>query len=497
MFLANIADKVYMRLLTYGDLSKILNVNNTAITELVNNGKIPYKRVEDTVRFCPEAIGKWLREKPVLKMDNDKYIERFRKRYLEKVPDVMAAIEEYGKQFSDPHKPKYYYLSRIKNKKHGFLYYVKYLHNGKVVPSRWNTHTNDYEAAERFAVQNRDKILAAYFEKKESRKQCNLYKIFKTYYGENSPYLIIDSKRGRVLNEDARRTYHNVIIKQFIPYLRRNKIKDIEEIDTPFLARFQNYLLSDKKQNGKTIPGIKPQTINHYISYISQIFDHLLVEGYTKINPCKSLITLKIKDEKITGCYEINKLKGVFNKKWESEYSYLLCLIIYTTGMRNGEIERIKLSDITTIDDYRFINISESKTKNGIRIVPLHNFVYERLRRYTNKVKKGNEDFVFSLPGRKTLGSNIFDAANSALAKHTGYSDERLAKENLTFYSGRHFWKTLMDSENLGDIEEYFMGHKTSADVAKRYNHKDKQGKKKLLERTKKVFQILDKHIFI
>jgi len=83
-----------------------------------------------------------------------------------------------------------------------------------------------------------------------------------------------------------------------------------------------------------------------------------------------------------------------------------------------------------------------------------------------------------------------------ALAEFTKYTPEKLEKENITFYSGRHFWKTLMDSEKLGDIEEYFMGHKRSGDVNKRYNHKDKQGKKKLLERTKRVFQILDKHIF-
>jgi hypothetical protein len=55
-----------------------------------------------------------------------------------------------------------------------------------------------------------------------------------------------------------------------------------------------------------------------------------------------------------------------------------------------------------------------------------------------------------------------------------------------------------MSSEGLGnDIEEYFMGHTVSSDVAKLYNHKDRQGKRKLLEKTKKVFAILDKRIFV
>jgi len=55
----------------------------------------------------------------------------------------------------------------------------------------------------------------------------------------------------------------------------------------------------------------------------------------------------------------------------------------------------------------------------------------------------------------------------------------------------------LMNSEELGDIEEYFMGHKVSGDVAKRYNHRDKQGREKLLEKAKKVFDILDKWVFL
>jgi hypothetical protein len=40
------------------------------------------------------------------------------------------------------------------------------------------------------------------------------------------------------------------------------------------------------------------------------------------------------------------------------------------------------------------------------------------------------------------------------------------------------------------------MGHKVSKDVAKRYNHLDKQGKEKLLEKAHEVFSILDRRLF-
>jgi len=122
--------------------------------------------------------------------------------------------------------------------------------------------------------------------------------------------------------------------------------------------------------------------------------------------------------------------------------------------------------------------------------------VYKKIIAYINKTGKKENDLIFTNGTRERIGSDAYEKANLALAEFTKYSAEKLEKENITFYSGRHFWKTLMDSEKLGDIEEYFMGHKSSGDVAKRYNHKDKQGKKKLLERTKRVFQILNKHIF-
>jgi hypothetical protein len=39
------------------------------------------------------------------------------------------------------------------------------------------------------------------------------------------------------------------------------------------------------------------------------------------------------------------------------------------------------------------------------------------------------------------------------------------------------------------------MGHKVSNDVAKLYNHRDKQGKKLMLKKAKQVFSILDKRL--
>jgi len=86
--------------------------------------------------------------------------------------------------------------------------------------------------------------------------------------------------------------------------------------------------------------------------------------------------------------------------------------------------------------------------------------------------------------------------ANLSLAGLMGHSPEMLERENIRFYSGRPYWKTLMNSEGLGDVEEYFMGHKVSGDIAKRYNRKDKIGREKLVEKAREVLAVLDRRLF-
>jgi hypothetical protein len=53
-----------------------------------------------------------------------------------------------------------------------------------------------------------------------------------------------------------------------------------------------------------------------------------------------------------------------------------------------------------------------------------------------------------------------------------------------------------MNAGDLGEVEEYFMGHKVSNDVSKRYNHRDKQGQGKIAQKAQAVFKILDKNLF-
>ncbi|MDR2021287.1 MAG: site-specific integrase [Treponema sp.] len=362
------------------------------------------------------------------------------------------------------------------------MYYVRYFENGRLIPSRWSTHTNDRTSAEQFARDNRTKILDDYF----YRKNHGLYAVLSNYYKEGSLYCETEKRRGRVLSARTMSIYCNFIMKVLIPFLRKWQIQDFTEITPPVIAALQNHLL--KKGN-------KPQTINRFLGSFRAILDYLVMHGKLEENVFAKVSMLKTnkKHYRIRGCYEVNALKGVFEKSWDDPFSYLLCLMIYTTGMRNSEIERIQVQDLTTVEGSHFIDIPKSKTENGTRIVPLHQFVYDKLLAYINETGKSSGDYLFSKCGRH-IQSTVYKKANEDMGKVLNL--EGKDTEGISFYSGRHFWKTLMSSEDLGNIEEYFMGHKVSKDVRKLYNHLDKQGKKKIAAKAKEAFKILDKYLF-
>jgi integrase len=230
--------------------------------------------------------------------------------------------------------------------------------------------------------------------------------------------------------------------------------------------------------------------VNDYLKAVKRVFHYLVRKGLISEDPCAFLrsIPVHVRDKKERGCYETERLEGVFNKRWPDQRQYLLCLLIYTTGMRNSEIARLRMKDVTSIEGCRFIDIKESKTGNGIRLVPLHETAYRKLKDFGKG--KSPEERIF-----KNCTSVTFSTANHELARMLKADNEEA--KNITFYSGRHFWKTLMNSEGLGEeVEEIFMGHKVSNDVAKLYNHRDKHGKALMVKKAKQVFSILDKRVF-
>ena len=274
-----------------------------------------------------------------------------------------------------------------------------------------------------------------------------------------------------------------MILKDFLPFLEANKVQTFGQLDVPLLNDFQDALLAKD---------MKAVTVNSQLTAVGKVIKYLTRKGIIKTNPYLSLepVPAREGEKKTHGCFELNKIKGVFEKKWQDNTSRLLNMIIYTMDMRNSEITRMTKGDISVMDGCHFLQVRASKTASGIRLITLHDTVFKEIKEYAKDM--GETEPMFG--GFK---SDRFMRASSDLGKMLGASEDYLKENFITFYSGRHFWKTMMSAGGLGeDAEEFFMGHKVSGNVAKLYNHRDKRGKDLLVKKAKEVYAILDQYIF-
>jgi len=403
-------------------------------------------------------------------------ISTIRTLVVTKYPFTVKALRMIDLENSTPRRGKGFCLGKRENKKHGFVYYVRYYHEGKMLPTKWSTGTNDPEKAERFARNNRVQLIEMYQGTRNTRMYDFLERFYTTGVESEAAH-----KCSRV-SVRVQREYNTIIKNKFVPFLKKERINDFAQITAVTLDNFQDFVLG---------LGARPQTVNNNMNAVKKILAYLARKEIMKENPARFIRRVPVRRTDLSprGCYELERLNGVFGERWENERSYLLILLIYTTGMRNCEIRRLRMEDILTIEDCRFVSVKESKTVNGIRLVPLHDFVYGKLEELSAGGGKGVPPFGF--------GSEDFGRANRDLAARLGADEGEVERENITFYSGRHFWKTLMCREGLGeDIEEIFMGHKVSGNVAKLYNHRDRYGKALLVRKAREVFSILDRCVF-
>jgi integrase len=476
-------------------LADIFDISDATVLSLAKRNQIPCSYSSDTSgrkrpRFNLDAVASWLQSHPAFPLAGSSPLVRVKEAFKLRFPDAIAELKILDSEFSRKKRGKGFSLMKVHSKKFGFLYYVRYILNGSVVPSKWCTHTNNRDKAALFALSNRERLLPAYFQKKNAAMpylKQNMFALLELYYAKDSAFLRECKARGRTLSEKTRSVYYHFVTNVFIPFLREKKIKTFDALTPPLMVDLQNRLLLDK--------GNKPVTVNRYFSALNSMFSHFLMKGCVDENVLSKVKPLKEVGSVARGCHEIERLRGVFNAAWEDETSYMLCLMIYATGMRNGEIARIRLKDVVEKGGEYFINVCKSKTRNGLRLVPLHGFVYGKLNGYIQENNIQADDYIFSKKGYNQ--SAVYKNANGTLGARLGVGGGELESEGITYYSGRHYWKTLMNAEKLGeDAEEYFMGHKVSREVRKRYNHKDKQGEEKIIEAARKIFAILDTRLF-
>jgi site-specific recombinase XerD len=97
--------------------------------------------------------------------------------------------------------------------------------------------------------------------------------------------MILNNKLNRGINEKTRIYYNNIINKVFIPFLKNNNIKNINEITSQIIGEFQWYLIEKNKN---------PQSIIKYLKVIENMFIYLVMMGVIEKNVFENVIKIKI-----------------------------------------------------------------------------------------------------------------------------------------------------------------------------------------------------------
>lgn len=133
-------------------------------------------------------------------------------------------------------------------------------------------------------------------------------------------------------------------LNMFLEYLNENNIKNYKSVDYQCIRLYINYLYKLKYNN---------KTISRHISSLRSFFKYLKVNKAINNNPMTLVSNPKLdkKLPKYLNFEDVEKLLNAFdNNNYIGLRNSLILEMLYSTGIRVGEIVNIKLKDISMLD---------------------------------------------------------------------------------------------------------------------------------------------------
>jgi integrase len=227
--------------------------------------------------------------------------------------------------------------------------------------------------------------------------------------------------------------------------------------------------------------GLSNSSINIYF----RIFHIMLAEAVRR-----EILVSDI-TEKILYLKSSSKTKGVFSQGivdklfnihemhsiWQSPELYYANLLSACTGMRISEVLGVQLSDlkagyISVSKQYQGkIGLQPTKNKKS-REIPIPLALTEELTRLSSNSPEG---YVFtSFKNRtKPLSNDVVNNALHGALEVIGISKEEQKRQNYTFHSWRHYFNTVMRSNNIADSKLQGMTGHSSRAMTDHYTHFD------------------------
>jgi len=238
---------------------------------------------------------------------------------------------------------------------------------------------------------------------------------------------------------------YSVDILQFLNFIKKRKLKDFEKVNYEMLKSFLAFLHKN---------GYSPKSISRKIASLKSFFNFLYRKNIIKTNPILLLHSPKVPKRLpnfLTVEETLKIIDSVDGKGWLSLRDKAILEVLYSTGIRVGELVNLKIQDINFFEE--MIKVKGKGERE--RIVPVGKPALNALIDYLEKRPFKNERYVFL----NKYGKKITERSVERIVKK--YQKIAGIEKEITPHTFRHSFAThLLDrGADLRSVQE-FLGHK-------------------------------------
>ena len=282
------------------------------------------------------------------------------------------------------------------------------------------------------------------------------------------------------------RTYQGYVEKSktILEHLGNMQLQKIE------LYHLQKFI-SDLQNEGKS-----PKSLRHYYSILKMCFDDAIMCRHISLNPTRNLKLLSMRRKELNIMTKEEQLvfEG-FMKKYRMGTAYI---VLVNTGLRAGELSGLTWKDvdfenkalyvrrgmqkITTYDDdfnkiKRERKVTDVKTENSYRVVPMLDKVVRILQEYKKKVQAEQEelaelgegfkddDFIFKTKYNHPITSEYLRKTCQGICKSNNFRKVGIHELRHTFAT-----RSIEAGIDLRVLQE-ILGHASYSTTADIYVH--------------------------
>lgn len=212
--------------------------------------------------------------------------------------------------------------------------------------------------------------------------------------------------------------------------------------------------------NSMHAKGLSYSSCKKVRSLFNQLLNYAIIKDYPITNYSLHLKlgpNIPTIQRKVFTRQQINKLLAI-----DTPYSHMILILLYT-GLRIGELLKLRRQDIYRRSAYLIVRHAKTKAGEG-RIIPLHHRIMPLIEQlYTN-----TDDYLFTI-SYTTFRKHFQDIMKQLNCKHT-------------IHDTRHTFASLLDAAAPPNALRSLLGHKQGDITTRVYTHKTIRELRKTIE---------------